>query len=68
MILKLLFLLDSWLSMIDIKNSRHVKRDSKELMLVAWYPITRYNFCKPEDEKKKQKQKEKIDPFLIDEK
>ena len=37
-------------------------------MLVAWYPTTRYNFCKPEDEKKKKKKKEKIDPFLIDEK
>ena len=40
------------------------KEISKELMLVAWYPTTRYNFCMPEDEKKKNK----IDPFLIDEK
>ena len=42
------------------------KEISKELMLVAWYPTTRYNFCMPEYEKKKKKKK--IDPFLIDEK
>ena len=45
------------------------KEISKKLMLVAWYPTTRYNFCMPEDEKKKKKEKkEKIDSFLIDEK
>ena len=32
MILKLLFMLDSWIDVIDISNIKHVKQIDKELM------------------------------------
>ena len=38
MILKLLFMLDLWLFLIYVNNTRHVKKTRKELVPVAWHP------------------------------
>ena len=37
-ILKLLFMLDFWLGVINLKNANHLKNITKELMPVAWHP------------------------------
>ena len=56
MILILLFLLDFWLSIANMKNVKHLKELNEELMPVAWHPKRWWNSCMPEGEKKKQNQ------------
>ena len=43
----------SKLSVINLSNAKSLKDISKELMLVAWYPASWWNFCTPENDKKK---------------
>ena len=39
MILKLLFTSELWLGILNLKNTKHLKKKlKKELMLVAWHP------------------------------
>ena len=45
-------LTDFWLGLLDLKNAKHLKNVSEELMPIAWHPKKRWNFCMSEDEKK----------------
>ena len=51
MTLKLLFMLDLWLDVIDINSARHVKRD-KESMPVTWHPARWSHWCMSENKKR----------------
>ena len=55
-------MLDLQLIVIDIRNARHVKKISKELMPVGWYITTLRKLHMSEDDRKE------IQPFLVDEK
>ena len=41
-----------WLPILNLENVKHLKKLIKELMLAAWHPRSRWNFCMSEDEKK----------------
>ena len=61
-ILKLLFMLDFRLDIIDSSDAKHKEKVSKKLMPVVWHPTRCWDWCLSEDEKKE------IESFLIDEK
>ena len=44
---------DFWLGVVNLKNVKHLKKISKELIPVAWDPRRWWNFCMIEDEKRK---------------
>ena len=61
MILILSFLSDFWLSVLNLKNARHLKKETnEEMMLVAWHPNRWWNFCIPENETKE------IEPIFLE--
>ena len=52
----LLFLSDFWLSTLNLKNAKHLKKKvSEELMPIAWHPKRWWKFCMSEEEKKEIK-------------
>ena len=52
-ILMLLFLSDFWLSIVNLKKRKSLKKElNKESMLVVRHPKKWLNFCMPKDEKK----------------
>ena len=54
-ILKLLYMLDFWLGVLNLKKHKALKKDiMEELMLVAWNPKRWWNFCMSEDEEKER--------------
>ena len=57
----ILFMSDFWLGIRNLKNVKHLKKESnEELMPVAWHPNRWWDCCLSEDEKKE------IDPVLIE--
>ena len=46
-------LTEFWLDTLSLKNAKHLKNISEELMPIVWYPKRPWNFCEPEDEIKK---------------
>ena len=51
MILILLFISDLWLGIVNLKNEKHLKKISEELMQMAWHPKRWWNFSMLEVEK-----------------
>ena len=49
-----------WLGIVKLKNEKHLKKESKELMPIAWHPQRWWNFCM-----KDNKQKE-IEPIFYE--
>ena len=43
---------DFWLGIVNLKNARHLKKISEDLMSIACFPKRWCNFCMSEDEKK----------------
>ena len=60
MILKLLFASYLWVGTINLYKLNHLKKLSKELLLVAWHPTRWWDQCMTEDEEKR------IEPVFID--
>ena len=57
MTLKLLFMSDSLLGIVNFKKCNALKKKiSKELMPLVWHPKIWWNFCISEDEKKEIEQ------------
>ena len=56
---KPLIMLDVWLGITYISNTKHVKKIFEELMIVAWSPTKGGNCCMAKDEKKQQQQEKK---------
>ena len=53
MILKLLFMSEFCLGIVNLENAKDLNKDTnKELMLIMWDPRRYWNFCTTEDEKK----------------
>ena len=53
MTLRLLLMSGFWLSMLKLKNAKHLKKElNEELMLISWHRKRWQNFCMSEDEKK----------------
>ena len=48
----LIFMSDFWLGIVDLKNTKHLKKISEELMPIAWNSKTWWNTCMTEYEKK----------------
>ena len=42
-----------WLGVVNLKNVKHLKKISKELIPVAWDPRRWWNFCMIGDDKSK---------------
>ena len=52
MILKLLFMLNLWLGVIDISSAKACKRKiNEESMSIAWHPKRVWDWCMTKDEK-----------------
>ena len=50
MILKLLFISDFWLGILNLKTHKALKKElNEELVLIAYYPKRWRNFCMSED-------------------
>ena len=61
MILKLLFMSEFCLGIVDLEKSKDLNKDiNKELMLIMWDPRRYWNFFMTEDEKKE------IEPIFTD--
>ena len=43
---------DFWLDMLNLKNARYLKKDSEELIPIAWHPKRWWNFSMSKDEEK----------------
>ena len=50
-ILKLLIILDLWLGIIGISNTKNEKKVNEELLLVTWYPTRAWDWCMSQDGK-----------------
>ena len=48
----LIFLSDFWLSVVNLKNAKHLKKVSDELMPITGHPKRCWKFCILEDDKK----------------
>ena len=53
-ILKLLIMLNLWLGLTDISNTKHVKKD-EEILHVAWHPTRARDLCMSQDEIKRSR-------------
>ena len=61
-LVRIAFLSDFWLGILNLKNKKLLKKElNEEMMPVAWHPNRWWNGCASEDEKRE------IDPMLIEE-
>ena len=60
MILILLFLSDIWLDILNLRNTKNLKKISSELIPTAWHTKRWWDFCMSEVEKKE------IEPFFTE--
>ena len=49
---KLLIMLDLWVRIINVSNTKHLKKIDQELRPVAWHPTRVWDWCMSENEKK----------------